>query len=237
MCGRFADRLSSTWRSPSSKRARVSRSVERHRATYAAEPERHDVDQLGSHSEHLDEVIARALRIGDHPVGAARRLGHEHPHALVADARVRLGKARVDQVVHGHDPAKTPPQRRGARQAVHEIDARSHRQRRQQRLLAEHPLHAVAGVHGHGHRRQQLAPRTVFRGGSLAVDERGEAHPSGRLGEQRGNQLARGDLHATGLTGDEEDQVQTDVRTGCRQANRLSVASPLGDARARQTII
>ncbi len=36
---------------------------------------------------------------------------HQHPHALVAQAGVRLGEARVDQVVHRHHAAEAPPQR------------------------------------------------------------------------------------------------------------------------------
>ena len=64
---------------------------------------------------------------------------------------------------------------------MHEIDTGARGQQRQQRLLAEHPLHAAARVHGHRHRRQRLAPGPVARGGRLAVDERGEARPVRRL--------------------------------------------------------
>ncbi len=123
---------------------------------------------------------------------------------------MRLGEARVDEVVDGHDTTKAPPQRRGAREAVHEVDAGVGCQPRQASLLAEHPLDAVARVHRHGHRWQRLPPRP-FAGGGLAVDERGEARTLGRLREQRRDQLSRVDLHPSGLAGNQEDEVQTDV--------------------------
>jgi len=41
----------------------------------------------------------------------------------------------------------------------------------------------------------------------------------GRAREQRGNQLARHDLHPTGLAGHEEDQIQADV--GLADAQRV----------------
>ena len=47
LCGRFADRLSTTRRSPRSNRARTSRSGSGACAPHAAEAERHDVDALG----------------------------------------------------------------------------------------------------------------------------------------------------------------------------------------------
>ncbi len=101
---------------------------------------------------------------------------------------------------------------------MHEIDARARGQQRQQGLLAEHPLHAVAGMDRNGDGCQQLPPGAVPRGSGLAVDERGEPHPR-RGGEQRRDQLARVHLHSARLAGYEEDQVQADVwlaRGHCR---------------------
>ena len=126
-------------------------------------------------------------------------------------ARVRLREARVDQVVHRDDPAKAPPQRGGARQAVHELDARARGEQGQQRLLAEHPLRAVARVHGDGHGRQQLAPGPSPAAAASRLTKAVKRSPGGRRGEQRGDQLARDDLHATGLARHEEDQVEPDV--------------------------
>jgi hypothetical protein len=198
---------------------------ERLRPAHGAEPERHDVDSRGRQTEQLDQVIARARRVGDHAIGAARGRRHEHAHPLLAQPSVRFGKARIDQVVHGDDAPKATPHRRGAREAVHEVDFRAHGERRQQRLLAEHPLHAVARAHRHGDERQQLTQLVYTRGAvarlagrGLAVDERREAHPVGCGGEQRRDQLARSNLHPAGLARNEEDQVQPDVTRNSAQA-------------------
>ncbi len=168
-------------------------------------------------TQQLDQVLARAVRIGDHPVRAADRPRHEHPHALVADARVGLGKACVDQVVDGHHPPKAPL----ARAPCSPGCARGPRPRGWPAAASSacspstHCI-AVARADRHRHGRQQLAPRP---GGAscLAVDERREAHAGRRLGEQRRNQLTCGDLHPARLPRDEEDQVQADV--GWRRAH------------------
>ena len=92
-----------------------------------AEPERNHVDALGRDARAARRGRARALRVGDHAVRTPRRGGHEHPHALVADARVGLGEARVDEVVDRDHAAEAAPQRRRAGEAVHELDAGARR--------------------------------------------------------------------------------------------------------------
>ena len=211
MCGRLADRLRSTrTRAQLEPCAHVGLGQRRVTAN-RPKPERHDVDPLGGDAQQRHEVLAGALRVGDHPMRAAHRARHEHAHALVAQARVRLRKARVDQVVHRDDATKASPQRRGARHAVHQLNSVARGEHRQERLLSEHPLCAAAGVDGHGDGRQQLAPGSVAGGCRLAIDEGGEAHVGGRRRQQRGDQLARSDLHATGLARHEEDQVEPDA--------------------------
>ncbi len=211
-------------------RAGLERS-ERGRASDGAEPLGHDVDLRGGRAEQLHEVAAGALGDRDHPLGAAYGERHQHPHAAVAQAGVRLGKARVDQVVDGHDPPEGPPRGRGGGERVHEVHPCARREHRQQGLLAKDPLLAAAGVDRHRYRRQQLAPGTVAGRGRLAVDEGREADLAARPadsgdtrfapipgaasgGEQRGQQLARADLHPPGLSWHEVDQVQTDVHEG-----------------------
>ncbi len=186
--------------------------VERGDASAQPEALGHDVDLLGGHAEHPQQVVAGALRDRDHAVAAAHGGGHEHPHADVPQARVGLGEARVDQVVDGDDAAERPPHRRGRGERVEQRDAVPRGERRQQRLLAEHPLDAVARADGDAD-RLHLAPGPVG-GGGLAAEEGGEPHAGRRLGEQLGDQLARRDLHAAGLAGDEEDQVEGDVHRG-----------------------
>ncbi len=100
------------------------------------------------------------------------------------------------------------------------------RQARQQRLLA----------HTHCTRRRAFtgtvtagssSPHGPLRGGCLAVDERREAHARRRLLDERGDQLARGDLHPAGLAGHEEDQVQADVHSrGQGSAQALTARAP-----------
>jgi hypothetical protein len=190
---------------------------ERGGAAHRAEPLGHDVDLPCGRAEQLHEVAAGAVGDRDHAVRAARGERHQHAHAPIAQARVGLGEARVDQVVHGERPPKAPPRRRGAREAVHEVHLRARRQERQQRLLAEHPLLAPAGVDGDGDSGQQLAPRPARSGGGLAVDERDEARLR-RSPQQRGDQLAGVDLHPAGLTRHEVDQVQADAHARRRLA-------------------
>ena len=109
LCGRFADRLSTTRRSPRSKRDRTSRCRQGRLAADRAEAERHDVDAVGGDARQCDQVVARALRVGDDALRATGGPRHQQLHPLVADTCMRLGEARVDQVVHGHDPAKAAP--------------------------------------------------------------------------------------------------------------------------------
>jgi len=108
----------------------------------------------------------------------------EHPHALVADARVRLGKARVDQVVHGHTLRKRPHKRRGARRLCTRSTA-ARTPSRQQASARRAPTAPCCG------RSPAPAGSSSPQGPSFAaaaspVDERGEAHPGGRLGERAG---------------------------------------------------
>ena len=84
--------------------------------------EGHDVDAVGADAQQPHDVIAGALRVGDHAVRPPRGGGHEDPHALVADPAVGVGKMGVNEVVDGHHAAKAPPQRRRAREAVHELE-------------------------------------------------------------------------------------------------------------------
>ena len=151
--------------------------AQRGRAGDGAEPLGHDVDLRGGRAEQLQEVAAGALGDRDHPLGAAHRERHEHPHAAVADAGVGLGEAGVDQVVHGDHPAVVPPRGRGAGEAVHDVHPRARGEAGQQGLLADHPLLAAAGIDGHCHRGQQLAPGPTC-GGGLAAEERCEADPA-----------------------------------------------------------
>ena len=58
------------------------------RSLRRAEAERHDVDALWRQAEQLEQVIARALGVGDHAMRAPRGGRHEHAHALVADPGV-----------------------------------------------------------------------------------------------------------------------------------------------------
>ena len=164
-------------RSPSPRRARISRRRQRAARRRArrgrAARRRCARGSSPSSSTRSSRVLCESTITRSRAAGGGR---HEHAHALVAQAGVRLGEARVDQVVDRRDDAReAPAQRRRAGEAVHEVDARARGQPRQQRLLAEHPLHAAARVHGHRHRRQQLAPRPAAGGGRLAVDERREA--------------------------------------------------------------
>jgi hypothetical protein len=85
-----------------------------------------------------------------------------------------------------------------------EVDPGALGQAGQQQLLATHPFEAVGDANRHLDLGDQLAPRP--RSG-VAVHKRGETH-AGRCGrDERRNRLARGDLHPTGLAGNEEDQV------------------------------
>ena len=196
---------------------------------------RHDVDALGWGTDQRHEVGACALRDRDHAVGAAHGERHEHAHPHAAHTGVRLGVAGVDQVVHRHDAPEASPRRCGAPQAVQEVNTLAGRQAREMQLLARHPLHTIASAHGDGHDPHAIGVasehvarlRTGLRG--LAVDERREAHSGGRS-EQGGQQLARGDLHAPGLSRHEEDQVQADVRRARAQGReRLAASSPVAD--------
>lgn len=56
----------------------------------------------------------------------------------------------------------------------------------------------------------------------VAIDERGEARLRRRSGDERWNQLARRDLHAAGLSGHEEDQVEADVHIASIPASPAS---------------
>ena len=240
LCGRFAERLNTTGRSPRSKRARVSDCERRRRSLERPQAVRHDVDAAGRGADQRHEVGARALRDRDHAVGAAHGERHEHAHPHAAHPGVRLGVAGVDQIVHRHDAPEASPRRGGAAQAVQEVNTLAGRQAREMQLLAGHPLHTIAGAHGNGHDVHSIGVASEhvarLRAGprGLAVDERGEAHSGGRS-EQGREQLARGDLHAPGLSRHEEDQVQADVRR-VRAQGRERLAASLVRCKYRRQI-
>ncbi len=56
------------------------RLAERLLATHRPQAEGNDVNAVGRRSEQLDEVLARALRVGDHPIRAANGQRHQQPH-------------------------------------------------------------------------------------------------------------------------------------------------------------
>ena len=149
------------------------------------------------------------------PSGCGR---DEYAHALVANARMGVGKVRIDQIMDGDHSTKGPGKRGGGGKAVQEGNPRTCRLRGKQHLLAQHPLHPVAGMHRHRDCGQKLSPRPVACSGGLAVDERREPHPLRRRVEQRWDHFARGDLHPPRLAGDQEDQVEADVNRGSAQA-------------------
>jgi hypothetical protein len=166
------------------------------------------------HPRRWDLEVARdvargRLRDRDDAVRAARRERDEHAHPEPEQPEVRVGHDAVVQVVDRHDAAKRAAQRRRAREAVHELHAGAAREPREQLLLAAHPLDAVARADRHLDDGAKLVPRPPGRGG-LAVDERRQ-RDVGALGGQRAQQLARVGLHAAGLAGNEEDEVQADV--------------------------
>ena len=176
LCGRLAERLSSTRPSPSPKRARVARprAAAAARAARRAEPRaaRRRSAPRGCRSSSTRSRACDASRRSRGRSGARRA-------ARARACRGRAGRrgpreARVDQVVDRDDAPEAPPRGRRAGEAVHEVDARARGQARQQHLLAEHPLTRLAGVDRHRHGRQQLAPGPVAAAG-LAVDERREA--------------------------------------------------------------
>ncbi len=81
LCGRLADRLSTTRREPSSKRARAPAPRSGCTRRTAPRPSGTTSIRSGSTPEQPDQVLAPVLRVGDHPVRAARRQRHEHAHA------------------------------------------------------------------------------------------------------------------------------------------------------------
>ncbi len=183
LCGRLADRLSSDAaarraRSARASRARAAASARRR----APNAERDDVDLRRRRTcSSCSEIVARARRVGDHPVASGAPPAARARACRGRGARVRLGEARVDQVVDGHDAAEAPPQRRGAGQAVHEVDAGARRPGAAAASARRAPTRMRrARPDRHGHRRHELAPRPGASAARLAVDERGEAHAGGR---------------------------------------------------------
>ncbi len=149
--------------------------------------------------------------VGDDPIGAPDGERHEHPHPEREQATVCLREAPVDQVVDGDDAPEAPPARRRRAERVEQVDVLARGQARQQLLLGANPLGAPRGVHRHDDRAPQFPPRSGLVLG-LAVDEGHEARVGRREAGDRAEQLARIDLHPTGASGHEEDQVQADGR-------------------------
>jgi len=93
----------------------------------------------------------------------------------------------------------------------------------QQRLLSKDPLNPAARADWQGLGRRELMPGALRIASRLSIDECREAHPGWGLRNQRWDELARRDLHATRLTGDEEDEIQADV--GLRRSHAGDKAS------------
>ena len=133
-------------------------------------------------TDELDEVVARALRIGDHAMRrGARRTARaraspcrERRHAPRESAR-RSGRARSRR---GESAPTAAPCSRGC--------ARGRRSRGGERgsSVCSPSTHCTRrrALHRHGHDRQQLAQLATVRPpvAGLAVDERREAHARGR---------------------------------------------------------
>ncbi len=184
----------------------------------------HDVDALGRDPVQPDEVVAGVRRRGDQPVRAPRRRRYQRPHSERPQPEVRLRHGTEDQVVDRRHAAKRAPQRRGRTHAVDEVAPRPGGHSRHQQLLAEHPGGTVARLDGHG-----LDPQPVQSGrphaAELAVDEgRQRRGLRQRLAQPR-QQLTGEDLHPARLAGNQEDEVQPDVRRAGR---------PSGFAHGRQ---
>ncbi len=115
MWGRLAESVSSTRRSPKSKRARVCprREAADPGQAHGAEPLRHHVDPRLREPQQLDEIAAGGVGDRDHPRGATCGERHEHAHTAVAQAGVGIGEAGVDQVVDCEHPPEAPVRGRG----------------------------------------------------------------------------------------------------------------------------
>jgi hypothetical protein len=172
-------------------------------------PQHHDVDAAGGHVQVAAHVGARVVGDRDDAIAATRTERHEHAQAEREHPEVGVGNDAVVQVVDRHDALEAPPRRRRVGEAVDELHARPARQPGQQLLLAAHPLHSAAGVDGDLDHVADLVPGPARRA-RLAADERRQPQ-LGALASERPQQLARVDLHAALLAGDEEDEVQADV--------------------------
>ena len=119
------------------------------------------------------------------------------------------GSDAVVQVVDGDDAGVATGGGRGAGEAVQHVDPGAAPEARQRALLGAHAGDPARAVDPDRDDLRVLLPRPAGRRG-LAVDERRQPQV-GPLGGERGEQLARVDLHAAGLAGHEEQQVQADV--------------------------
>ena len=120
LCGRLAETLSSTRRSPRPSRSRTAPRAAGHPRRHARcpaarrRPFRGDVEAGDQVARVLFEIAITRSR-------AAGRRGHEHAHAETPDPEVRLGDDQVEQVVDGGDAREAAPGRRRVGQAVHEV--------------------------------------------------------------------------------------------------------------------
>lgn len=121
-----------------------------------------------------------------------------------------LGHQAMMEIVNRDHPAEVTPAGTGVREAVHQVDTGSRREPRQQLLFTSNPLRPVARADRHRHGLDQVSPRSIAGLGALAADERREARVGGRDDQLR-DQLACVYLGASGLAGNEEDEVEADV--------------------------
>ena len=214
LCGRLADSAEHDRRSPEAMA--LAQSASRRRARRGARRRGRAARRRSCARrapEQLDQVVARGARVGDHAVRApARASGTSTPHAQRAQADVRLGEGGRSGRGSSTTRRKRPRAGAGAGEAVHEVDARARAPPAAAAAARRAPtatrLRACTGTVTRG----TVAPRPgrTRRRASRLTNAVKRERPGARRHERR-DQLARVDLHAAGLAGHEEDEVEADM--------------------------
>ena len=215
LCGRLAESAQHD-RPVAERRAARAASASRRRRTAATAPRPSGTTSIRSAGRRASSSSRSSRVLCESAITRCERRAasrHEHAHAQVAHARsARRESARRSGRGRSTTRAKRPAQRRGAGRgcARRSTPARA-ASARQQRLLAEHPLHAAARAYTGTVTAGSSSPHGPPAAAASRLTNAVKRRSAGARVAQRRDQLARGDLHPAGLAGDEEDEVQADV--------------------------